>query len=142
MSRVKKIGLIALPLAFASWSLWAADSHTVWDGVYSKAQAGRGQTAYGEECARCHAENLMGGEGGSPELVGDAFVQRWSGKSVGDLFDLASGTMPPDAPGSLTRQQYADIVAFILSSNSFPAGEKDMPSDKAALKQIQIQAKK
>jgi mono/diheme cytochrome c family protein len=137
------LGLILLPLTLVAWSFSAAaDSHSVWDGVYTKAQATRGQTAFGEECARCHGENLMGGEGGSPELVGDTFVQRWSGKTVGDLFELARTTMPTDSPGSLSRQQYADIVSYILSYNSFPAGDKEMPSDTAPLKQIQITAKK
>jgi S-disulfanyl-L-cysteine oxidoreductase SoxD len=141
MCRVSLLGLILLPLAFVSWS-FSADSHSVWDGIYSKAQATRGQKTYGEECARCHAENLMGGEGGSPELVGDSFLQRWNGKTVGDLFEFAQTTMPTDSPGSLSRQQYADIIAYILSVNSFPAGQSDMPSDTAPLKQIQIQAKK
>ena len=142
MRRVSMAGLVLLPLTFAAWSFSAADSHTVWDGVYSKAQATRGQNTYGEECARCHAENLMGGEGGSPELVGDSFLQKWNGKTVGDMFELARTTMPTDSPGSLNRQQYADIIAYILSANSFPAGDKEMPSDTAPLKQIQIQPKK
>jgi S-disulfanyl-L-cysteine oxidoreductase SoxD len=146
MCRISIAGLIVLPLTFVVWSLSAAaaaaDSHSVWDGVYSKAQAARGKTTFGEECARCHGDNLMGGEGGSPELVGDTFVQRWSGKTVGDLFEIARTTMPTDSPGSLNRQQYADIIAYILSANSFPAGAKDMPSDTAPLKEVQITAKK
>lgn len=143
MCRVSIAGLIVLPLTFAVWSLFAgADSHSVWDGVYSKAQATRGKTTYGEECARCHGDNLTGGEGGAPELVGDTFVQRWSGKTVGDLFEIARTTMPTDSPGSLSREKYADIIAYILSANSFPAGAKDMPSDTAPLKQVQITAKK
>lgn len=143
MYRVSIAGLIVLPFTFVVWSLSAAaDSHSVWDGVYSKAQSARGKTTFGEECARCHGENLMGGEGGAPELVGDTFVQRWSGKTVGDLFEVARTTMPTDSPGSLSPQQYTDITAFILSANSFPAGDKDMPGDTTPLKQIQITAKK
>ena len=40
----------------------AANSRSVWDGVYTKPQSSRGQARYREECAKCHAENLMGGK--------------------------------------------------------------------------------
>jgi quinoprotein glucose dehydrogenase len=122
----------------ASWAL--AATGTIWDGVYTKEQAAKGQSTYGDECARCHAENLSGGEG-NPELVGDSFLQRWDGKTVGDLFGIVQ-TMPLDAPGSLTRQQYANLVAFILSFNNVPAGNSELKPDASALKQVRIVAKR
>jgi quinoprotein glucose dehydrogenase len=119
----------------------AAASHSVWDGVYSKEQAGRGQTAYNSKCARCHGENLMGGED-SPALVDRDFLEKWSGKSVGGLVDVIRKTMPSDGPGKLTRQQCTDITAYLLSVNSFPSGNGDLPSDPDVLNAILLQAKK
>lgn len=113
----------------------------MWDGVFTKEQASRGQTAYREECARCHAENLGGGEG-SPALAGSQFVKNWSGKTVGDLLDRIIKTMPADDPGNLARRQYADITAFLLSSNEFPAGSKDLDGTPATLKDVAIEEKK
>src|ERR1035437_7106449 len=99
----------------------AALGRSGWDVVYTKEQALRGQTAYREECAKCHSENLGGGEG-SPALVGSEFLKNWNGKTVGDLLDRIVKTMPADDPGNLARRQYADITAYVLNSNEFPAG--------------------
>ena len=119
----------------------AAASRSVWDGVYSKEQAGRGQTAYNSKCARCHGENLMGGED-SPALVDRDFLEKWNGKSVGSLVETIRKTMPSDGPGKLTRQQCTDITAYLLSVNSFPPGNGDLPSDPDVLNAILVQAKK
>jgi mono/diheme cytochrome c family protein len=120
---------------------WAATGRSVWDGVYTKEQATRGQTAYREECARCHSENLGGGEG-SPGLAGGEFLKNWYGKSVGDMLDRVIKTMPADDPGNLSRRQYSDITAYLLSANDFPAGQKDMDSTPVTLKDIAIEEKK
>jgi len=69
-------------------------------------------------------------------LLGDAFAADWIGGSVGDLFERTKTTMPQDSPGRLTPQQCADIVAFVLSVNKYPAGTADLPTDAAVLKQI------
>src|ERR1700730_2471178 len=106
----------------------AAASRSVWDGVYAKEQADRGQKAYQEECMKCHGENLAGGEA-SPPLVGAEFLPKWNGKTAGDLFGLIRKTMPTDDPGNLSSRQYADIVAYILSMNEFPAGPKELDAD-------------
>jgi mono/diheme cytochrome c family protein len=118
-----------------------AASRSVWDGVYSKEQAGRGQTAYNSRCARCHGENLMGGED-SPALVDRDFLEKWNGKSVGSLVEAIRKTMPSDGPGKLTRQQCTDITAYLLSVNSFPPGDGDLPPDPDVLSAILLQAKK
>jgi quinoprotein glucose dehydrogenase len=133
--------LISATVAFALAASWVlAATGTIWDGVYTKEQAAKGQATYGEECARCHAENLSGGEG-NPELVGDTFLQRWDGKTAADLFGIIR-TMPLDAPGSLTRQQYANLMAFILSFNNVPAGSSELKPDENQLKQVLIVAKR
>ena len=119
----------------------AAASRSVWDGVYSKVQAGRGQAAYNSKCARCHGQNLMGGED-SPALVDRDFLEKWNGKSVGALMELIRKTMPSDGPGRVSRQECTDITAYLLSANSFPQGNGDLPSDPDVLNAILLQAKK
>jgi mono/diheme cytochrome c family protein len=122
-------------------SSFAAVSRSVWDGVYTKQQAGRGQSAYREECLKCHADNLMGSEAG-PALAGDEFLRKWNGKTAGELFESIRKTMPSEDPGNLSRRQYADLVAYILSVNEFPGGQKELASDTALLNEIRIEAKR
>ena len=119
----------------------AAVTRSVWDGVYTKEQANRGLATYGEECQRCHGEKLGGGEGGPP-MVGDDFQSKWYGKTVGDLYTLTRKTMPMDDPGTLGSKEYADLVAYILSVNDFPAGQKELDRDVTALNEIRIEAKR
>lgn len=118
-----------------------AASRSVWDGVYSKQQAGRGQTAYNSKCARCHGEALLGGED-SPALVDRDFLEKWNGKSLERLVELIRTTMPSDGPGRVTRQQCTDIAAYLLSANNFPTGESDLVADADTLNSILFQAKK
>ena len=132
-----RIPILLLSLA----CLPAAASRSVWDGVYTKAQAVRGQTTYREECAKCHSENLTGGEE-APALTGHEFLNKWDGKTAGDLFEVTRKTMPSDDPGGLSRRQYADIVAYLLGANEFPAGEKELESTAAALNDIRIEIKR
>ena len=131
--RLVMILLIAL-LALAATS-------SVWDGVYSKEQASRGQKLYGAQCLRCHGEALLGGEN-SPALVDVDFLEKWQGKTVGSLVELTRKTMPSDGPGKLSRRQCTDLIAYLLSANGFPAGETGLASDPRVLDEILIQVKK
>jgi mono/diheme cytochrome c family protein len=132
-----RIGAIVVLVAMTV----AAASTSVWDGVYSKDQASRGQTAYNSKCARCHGEALLGGEN-SPPLVDRDFLDKWEGKPVSLLVELIRTTMPADGPGKLSRQQCTDMTAYLLSANGFPAGNSDLPADAEALKEILLKAKK
>jgi mono/diheme cytochrome c family protein len=114
---------------------------SVWDGVFSKEQLTRGQKAYNSLCARCHGDNLLGGEEATP-LVGAEFLKNWTAKSVGALLEYTRKEMPSDGPGKLTRQQCADATAYVLSANGFPAGDAELPADPEAASQIFIQPKK
>ena len=114
---------------------------TVWDGVYTTAQAERGSTAYAQTCASCHAEDLRG-RSTAPSLVEESFLFLWSDMSVGDLFERTRMLMPSDRPNSLARETYADIIAFIVQKNRFPAGSVDLGTDVEALKQILITEKR
>ena len=112
-------------------------ARTVWDGVYSEAQAARGKEAYRQECAACHLDSL-GGADMAPGLAGNAFLTTWNELSVGDLFERTRISMPQDNPARLTRQQYVDIVAYILQTNNFPAGASELSHDLGGMKLIKI----
>lgn len=118
----------------------AQETRSVWDGVFTEAQSDRGKALYGRECASCHGDTLGGGES-APPLVGDGFLSNWNGLTVGDLFDRIRVSMPQDNPGRLSRQQDADIVAYMLAFNQFPAGKAELDTHSEVLKQIQIRPK-
>ena len=111
------------------------------DGVYSDAQAKRGDVLYKEQCATCHGDNLEG-SGPMPALAGKDFLASWQGKTVGDLYEKTHTTMPATAPGSLTPEQAADIVSYLLSSSKFPAGAMELSTKVEVLTQIKIDAPK
>ena len=118
----------------------AQERATVWDGVYTEAQAERGRTAYAQSCASCHADDLRG-RSTAPSLVEESFAFMWDDMSLGDLFERTRTRMPSDRPGSLSGQTYADILAFISKENGYPPGIQELGDDVAALKGIRITAK-
>ena len=114
---------------------------SVWDGVYSEAQARRGAGLYAAECGSCHGTALTGGES-APPLTGGEFIYNWNGLTLGDLFDRIRTTMPASRPGKLSREQNAEVLAFILQFNQFPAGSADLERQSEALKTIRFEAEK
>jgi len=116
-------------------------SPSIWDGVYTEEQAKRGDQLYSEKCAKCHAPDLTGGEM-APALTSADFKWNWSGLSVDDLFERIKISMPQDSPGSLSRQQIADILAFVLSKGGFPAGKTELAREAEVLKGIRFEATK
>jgi mono/diheme cytochrome c family protein len=134
--------LISVLLVFLTASLptCAQDAQrTVWDGVYTGEQAKRGEAAFVQACANCHGRTLEGADM-TPALTGGAFMSNWDGLTVGDLFDRIRISMPADSPGSLSRQQDADVIAYILQFNQFPAGKEELPREVQVLKQILFKA--
>jgi len=119
----------------------AQPTKSVWDGVYTEAQANRGKQGYADQCSSCHGPELTGGEM-APGLAGGEFLAGWDGLTIGDLFERVRISMPQNSPGSLSGQQNADIIAFILASNKFPAGETELAKDGMMLKAIKFEAKK
>ena len=104
------------------------------DGLFTTAQAARGAAVYARSCAECHGQKLEGTT--STPLAGPRFMGKWAdGKhSVDDLVFVIRSQMPYGAPGTLTAQQYIDVVAFILQNNGFRAGSKELTADSAMLK--------
>ncbi|MBI3490784.1 MAG: cytochrome c [Acidobacteria bacterium] len=115
----------------------ADSSPSVWDGVYTDEQAKRGAPLYSQYCASCHGPELTGGEM-APALAGGDFSSNWNGLTLGDLFERMRVSMPQNDPGGLSRQQNADILAYMLSSSKFPAGTTELARDTEVLKQIRF----
>ena len=145
MHRVRRFqrvaGLCLVVLACAttassSLELYAQQVRTAQDGVFTAAQATRGAALYDTKCAACHGARLEGSIG--PELAGPGFLAVWSGQPLSDLFDKIDKTMPADMPGTLSRVQIAEIVAYALQANRLPAGTTDLGTTEAALRQISL----
>jgi mono/diheme cytochrome c family protein len=138
-TRAVLIALSAFALSTTALAARAGQrsARTVWDGVYTDAQAGRGKEGYARDCASCHLDSL-GGADMAPALTGQAFLTTWNELTVGDLFERVRISMPQDSPASLSRQQYADIVAYMLQANRFPAGAAELGPELAPMKEIVI----
>ena len=119
----------------------AQTSKTVWDGVYSDAQARRSRELYNSKCLSCHGTDLSGGEM-APPLVGIGFQSNWNGQSAGDLSERIRVSMPLGAEGTLSRQQVSDIIAAIFAAGDYPAGANELPRESDVLKTIQITPRK
>lgn len=105
-----------------------APDATVWGGAFTDAQAARGRGHYAAHCANCHGPALQGAE--SKALSGARFWTDWQGTTVDYLLSQISRNMPFTDDGSLAGtlgdRVYADIVAHILQSNGFPAGDREL----------------
>src|SRR5437660_11841114 len=91
-------------------------SKSVWDGVYTEAQAKKGAQVYVDHCLRCHGDTLQG-DGTASALTGPGFTADFEGATLAELVDRTKTTMPDDKPGSMSRQQVADVLAYLLSFN-------------------------
>lgn len=114
-------------------------TQTVWRGVYSEAQAYRGEKVADTTCIGCHGPKLDGGDSG-PKLVGETFLANWSSQSVGELFNWLREAMPAEAPGTLSKDDAAAVIAYILKLNKIPAGKVDLSTEGDALGRIGIVA--
>jgi hypothetical protein len=132
------IGVVAMAAGQES-----ADKRSVWDGVYTEAQANRGARQYGRSCEQCHGADMSGDQVEEiPSLVLDAFMADWNGKSVKDLFDTVKRSMPKDNPGSLGTGAYVDLVAYLLQANKFPSGARELERNPERLAPIVIERSK
>jgi mono/diheme cytochrome c family protein len=113
---------------------------SVWDSVYTLAQAGRGESTYRATCASCHGDTLAG-INDAPPLAGPEFHKDFDGNSLSSLFTKISNDMPSDNPGSLTKPQAAEVVAYILKYNAYPAGAVPLPAAADSLSGIKFTAK-
>jgi mono/diheme cytochrome c family protein len=96
---------------------------------FTPAQAERGEAAYQHNCLDCHGSTLDNGEFGGPPLKGASFSRHWDAANVAALFGFMKAKMPPDRPGQLNDETYADLIAYILGENGFNPGDKELPAD-------------
>lgn len=107
---------------------------SAWTGVYTDAQADRGEREYGRTCSHCHGLSLEGdGSREIPALVLDSFMRHWRGRPVQALFDTLMRSMPADDRGSMTPRMTADMIAYLLRANGAPAGDAPLPLERDAL---------
>ena len=143
MSPVRSVASVALAISAivlalaASISIEAQATRTLQDGVFSDAQAARGQALYTERCAGCHGAELTGGVQ-APPLEGATFRFKWRQEPLSALFIKIRYTMPPNAADAakLTAEQSADLVAHVLKSNGFPPGNADFAAADAAISSV------
>ena|SRR5579863_6040972 len=140
IATVTMLGLAALGASLATLRA-QSDTRSVWDGVFTEDQAKRGQGSYNENCSSCHGDSLTGGEM-APALAGGDFQSNWNGLTMGDLYDRIRTTMPLNQPGKLSREVNADILAYILRVNQFPAGQAELPHQSEVLKLIRFESVK
>jgi mono/diheme cytochrome c family protein len=101
-------------------------------------QVARGSDIYAERCVQCHGDKLDNGEFGGAALNGKSFKQHWSGGPAAALVAYMKAKMPPDRPGSLTEQNYADLTAFLLDANDYPKGDKELPPDAESQQKLSL----
>lgn len=133
--------ILSLAVALAGTALAQDAGKSVWQGVFTADQADRGSAVYAERCGACHGAALNG-TGEAPALVGGEFVSHWDTMTVGDLYDRVRTTMPQNDPQSLSREDYADVLAFLLKNNGFPAGAQPLDRRSEVLATIGITAEK
>jgi len=115
---------VVLLAAACSTAVYAGQPRSVTAGVYSAAQAARGETLYRAQCGECHGKSMEGAVG--PPLAGQDFLANWSERPLADVVDKIQKTMPFEKPGSLSKEQSADLTAYILQSGRFPSGPSEL----------------
>ena len=149
-SAISFLCVIVIGVAAAS-ARQAPKTRTIWEGIYTEAQAARGEKAYKVAWCYCHKDNLAGGffddgNGRAPALAGprafdSSFEKRWAGKTVGEMVIEIGTAMPQQDPGSLAPETYVDIITFLLAQNGVPAGTAELPAELDALQGIRITPK-
>jgi mono/diheme cytochrome c family protein len=127
-------------VAVAYTSAGAQQPASVLAGVYTAAQATRGQKVFSDNCATCHGDKAQGTDTAGPTLTGPDFVNGWKDMTVAALLSKINSDMPSNAPGSLKPEEYADVLSFVLSVNKYPAGSNELPTDPSTLKGVKMAA--
>ena len=123
------VAMFAAPLSAQTGGGTKAGTSTL-AGVYSREQAARGQDVYVGMCKSCH----------TPEShTAATFTSKWDGKPLSELFSYIRDQMPKNEPGSLSADEYADVLAYVLKLNRMPAGSDDLPAEASDLKGIRLE---
>ena len=119
------LSVVALPAA----SQPPEDPRTIVDRVYSVGQAERGEARFKTSCGSCHTPSSFGG---------GSFAERWDCQTLAEVFDFVSNAMPENDPGGLKKEEYADVLAYILRIKANPAGNDELSTDRDAQKKHAI----
>lgn len=134
------LGCASLTAVLLPATVRAQDTQSIYDGVYTEDQYLAGRAVYAKNCVSCHGNRARGGPGG-PGIVGRVMNDKYLDAPLSAYFDYMRSTMPKGAQGSLTGQDYADILAFVLNMHGAPAGEQELTDDPALLDAITITEK-
>ena len=126
---VERSGVAASPAPAGSGRGASAVPASAGPGLFTAAQAARGQEVFSRSCANCHRV---------ADQTGAAFRAKWASGGLGSLFNVISRTMPVNAAGSLSKADYAAIIAFMLGESGYPAGPSELPADPDALAKAQL----
>ena len=135
----KTFGLAVTVLLASAVSVAQSDD-SIWSGVFTAQQAARGAADYSTNCASCHSVDLRGNSN-TPSLLGMSFMFIWEDRSLAELYTKMRDEMPSDRPGSLSTRSYEDLLAYLLQSNQFPAGENQLKASTGMLDKISITSK-
>ncbi|HUA78305.1 MAG TPA: cytochrome c [Acetobacteraceae bacterium] len=132
------LALIAL-LPISSASAFAQTDPSAVQGYYTKSQADAGHAVFKQTCAICHGDQLQGGVG--PALAGKEFlsVSQYQQITADYFYNFMSTHMPLTDPGSLTKTQYLDIMAYFLEANGYASGQNPLTANDEELKGIKIE---
>ena len=137
------LGCVLSPCVAAAQVDDAGETASVWDGVFTEAQAARGREVYTGACGLCHGRRLNGAPDdpdmrSTPPLARARFLREWEGRSLAALLAYTRLTMPEDNPGSLADEEYVEVIAYMLSVGRMPAGDGELPTDPRRLAEILI----
>ncbi len=121
--------LCALAVRAGAARAQSAQARSSRAGVYTREQALRGQDVFAGMCQSCHATTTH---------TGPAFNANWGGKSLWALFRYISTNMPKNDPGALSKNEYVQLLAFLLKVNRMPAGHSELVADSASLDAIRF----
>jgi mono/diheme cytochrome c family protein len=135
----RRLGMLLTVALLQQMLLAQAAPHqvSIRNGVYTAEEAQRGKAIYQNQCGMCHGDALEG-QGQNSPLAGTVFLNNWTGQTVADLFMKTIVMMPAMDPGTLTPKDTAEVIAYILRANKFPAGKTELPSDPQSLEMIHI----
>ena len=136
-----KIFCLAITILAVNGVSGAQSDESIWSGVFTAQQAARGAADYSTNCASCHSVDLRGNSN-TPSLLGMSFMFIWEDRSLGELYTKMRDEMPSDRPGSLSTQSYEDLLAYLLQSNQFPTGGKELKASAGMLDKIRITSKR
>jgi mono/diheme cytochrome c family protein len=125
----------ALSMLLLSGALVAAaqvaSGPSILSGVFTAAQAKRGNDAYQASCSGCHGGDLHATDAEAVDLTGPGFRAKWTGKTLEERFEKIRDTMPVGNANTLGDKTYMDVLAFILQFNDFPPGNQELVPETA-----------